>query len=187
MQVGERRALTESSMRYDGLVVAGGRARRMGGGDKSALLVGGRSMRATALTALAGAERTVVVGPGGDALEDPPGGGPVAALAAGLPLVEAPVVVVLAADLPFVTADAVAVLAARANAVAVDDAGRAQYLLAAYRTADLRAAIPPYPDGCSLRSVIDPLAPALVQLGGDPPPWWDCDTPEQLAFARKWR
>ncbi|MGZ4513114.1 MAG: NTP transferase domain-containing protein, partial [Mycobacterium sp.] len=60
------------------------------------------------LDVVAGAGRAVVVGPSRETLrevrwarEQPPGGGPVARLAAGLPLVMAPVVAVLAVDLPF--------------------------------------------------------------------------------------
>jgi molybdopterin-guanine dinucleotide biosynthesis protein A len=100
--------------------------------------------------------------------------------------VTAPIVVVLAADLPFVTSEAVERLVDQASAVAVDDAGRAQYLLAAYRVADLRRAMPPAPSGRSMRSVVDRLGPTLVALTGSPPPWWDCDTPEELEQARMW-
>lgn len=158
----------------------------MGGTDKTAMTVGGRSMLAVARAALAGAGRTVVVGPAGDLIEDPPGGGPLAAVAAGLFRIEAPVVVVLAADLPFVTVDVVETLARQAPAVTVDDGGRAQYLLAAYRTDELRSALPPEPSGRALRSVIEPMNPGLVTFSATPPPWWDCDTPEDLERARMW-
>lgn len=172
--------------RYDGLVIAGGRSRRMGGGDKTALPIRDAPMRTASITALAAAAHIFVIGPDGDLVEDPPGGGPLAAVAAGLARVQAPIVVVLAGDLPFVTLAAVETLVAQASAVAVDDEGRAQYLLAAYRTEELRRALPGNPAGCSLRSVIDALAPARVPLHGDPPPWWDCDTPDDLARARMW-
>jgi len=172
--------------RYDGLVIAGGRSHRMGGGDKTALTVGGRSLREVALLALAGASQRFVVGADGDLVEDPPGGGPLAAVAAGLERVSALTVVVLAADLPFVTAEAVGLLVDQASAVAVDDDGRAQYLLAAYRTGDLRAVMPADPAGKSLRSVVDRLGPTMVKLAGTPPPWWDCDTPDDLDQARMW-
>jgi molybdopterin-guanine dinucleotide biosynthesis protein A len=157
----------------------------MGGGDKTALEVGGRSLRQIAVDALAGACQVLVIGPGGDLVEDPPGGGPLAAIAAGLVRVTAPVVAVLAADLPFVTAEIVTQLVGQATAVAVDDDGRAQYLLAAYRTDDLRAALPADPAGHSIRSVIDQLNPTRVELVGSPPPWWDCDTPEAFDQASR--
>jgi molybdopterin-guanine dinucleotide biosynthesis protein A len=162
----------------------------MGTGSKQLLAVGGRPMIAASLAAVAGARRIVVVGPGGDLVEDPPGGGPVAALAAALTRVTAPVVVVLASDLPFVSAAVVDLLVARAPAVAVDADGRAQPLLAAYRTMGLRQAIPAQPAGAAMRTVVDALAPKarLVEIAaaGAPPAWWDCDTPAQLKQARSW-
>ncbi|GAA1193518.1 molybdenum cofactor guanylyltransferase [Prauserella alba] len=103
---------------YAGLVVAGGEARRLGGVDKPMLEIGGRTLLARSLDALSGADPVVVVGPrragvSGAGIrvrwtrEDPPGGGPVAALAAGLALVDRSRVVVLAADLRGITATAV--------------------------------------------------------------------------------
>jgi molybdopterin-guanine dinucleotide biosynthesis protein A len=114
---------------YDAVVLAGGEARRLGGTDKPALPVGGRVLLDRVLTACAGAGTTVVVGPRRPTArpvrwtrEDPPGGGPLPALAAGLAALEggsAPgavgrgeVVVVLAADLPFLTASTVGSLVA---------------------------------------------------------------------------
>jgi molybdopterin-guanine dinucleotide biosynthesis protein A len=175
---------------YDGVVLAGGQGRRMGIEAKSLLTVGGRPMIAASLAALAGAERTVVVGPGGQVIESPPGGGPVAALAAGLTRVTAPVVVVLAADLPFVTSVTVELLVARVPAVAVDTAGRPQFLLAAYRTTALQRALPDQPDGVAMRAVVARLQPqprlVPITADGEPPEWWDCDTPTQLQQARRW-
>jgi molybdopterin-guanine dinucleotide biosynthesis protein A len=75
----------------DAIVLAGGRGARLGGVDKADLVVGGQTLLERALAATAGANRTVVVGPRRPtsrpvtwAREHPPGGGPVAALAAGL-------------------------------------------------------------------------------------------------------
>ena len=171
---------------FDGLVLAGGRARRMNGADKPALEVSGRPLLESAREALRAAKQTVVVGPGGDITEDPPGGGPLAALAAGLNRCDAPVVVVLAADLPFVTAEVVSLLVEAAPALAVDDQGRDQYLLGAYPTDDLRRLMPITPSGARMRDVIEPLAPRRLELPGWPPPWWDCDTAEELEQARRW-
>ena len=111
----------------DGLVLAGGAGARFGG-DKTAALVGGRSLLGWAVQTFvdAGFGTVVVVGPrlpdersGADEVghagaaapgprlvltrEDPPGSGPVAGLLAGLREVSAPTVLVLAADLPGVT------------------------------------------------------------------------------------
>ncbi|MEU8386531.1 NTP transferase domain-containing protein [Micromonospora sp. NPDC048843] len=101
---------------YAAVVLAGGAARRMGGVDKPALPVGGRPMRDRVLAAVSDATPRVLVGaadavPAGVRVvrEDPPGGGPVAAAAAGLALLDPDVTVValLAADLPLLTRTAI--------------------------------------------------------------------------------
>lgn len=93
---------------YDAVVLAGGAARRLGGADKPGLRVGGRPLLDRVLAACATATTTVVVAeprrtarPVEWAREEPPGGGPLAALDAGLRHVSAEHVVVLSADLPF--------------------------------------------------------------------------------------
>lgn len=95
---------------YAGVVVAGGTAQRLGGIDKPMLDVGGSTLLARSLAALSGADPVVVVGPRRPGIagvvwtrEQPPGTGPVAALAAGLTLVQRSRVVVLAGDLRAVT------------------------------------------------------------------------------------
>ncbi|WP_407551497.1 DUF6457 domain-containing protein [Streptomyces sp. Pv4-95] len=107
---------------YDTIVLAGGAARRLGGADKPALSVGGRPLLDRVLAACPDAAVTVVVGPRRPtsrevrrALEDPPGGGPLAALDAGLRQTSAPTVLVLSADLPFLTAATVRDLLAAAT------------------------------------------------------------------------
>ncbi|MFP5319001.1 MAG: NTP transferase domain-containing protein [Acidimicrobiia bacterium] len=192
----------------DAVLLTGGRATRLGGVDKPSLDVGGLPMVERALRAAsgAGAARVVVVGPdpglpGVAAVtrEEPPGSGPVAALAAGLPFLNAPEVALLATDLPFVTAGAVARLAAAlaaapsttAAAVAVDRHGRDQPLLAVWRTPALRAAV------ASLGPPANRPMKALTAAAGGPvlrvadldggsqaPPWFDCDTADDLARAR---
>lgn len=75
----------------DVIVLAGGAARRLGGVSKGEVLVAGRAMLDHVLDAARGARHVVVVGPPGLArpgvstvLEDPPRGGPVAGIEAGL-------------------------------------------------------------------------------------------------------
>ena len=191
--------------RYDAVVLAGGSARRLGGIDKPARELGGRSLLDRVLDAVREAERVVVVGPVRSTVrsvlwtrEEPPGAGPVPALAAGLAAVRAPLVVVLAADLPFLAADVVRQLLAAVctaptvpGAVVVDDAGASQWLLGCWRTGPLRAALPEPPDPVpspSLRAVMAPLAPLRVRVDADggPPAWYDCDTSEDLAAAQAW-
>jgi molybdopterin-guanine dinucleotide biosynthesis protein A len=182
---------------YDAVVLAGGSARRLGGVDKPALEVGGRALLDLVIAAVDDAGRVVVVGPRRTTersvhwcRERPPGGGPVAALAAGLAEVRADLVVVLAGDLPFVTGDDVRVLLAATaqqdGAVAVDAGGRDQLLLGAWRTDRLRAALPDDPDGARLGAVIARLTARRVTLpaAGRPAPWFDCDTQADLTTAR---
>jgi molybdopterin-guanine dinucleotide biosynthesis protein A len=77
---------------FDAVVLAGGTGRRLGGASKPDVLLAGRRLLDHALTATAGAGRVVVVAPEDVAvpdgvlrtLEDPPLGGPVAGVAAGL-------------------------------------------------------------------------------------------------------
>src|ERR1700722_3239487 len=86
---------------FDAVILAGGQARRLGGADKPALTVGGIPLAAAVAQAAitAGPNRLILVGPPRPALtatvpappgglrtvrEDPPGGGPVPALRAGL-------------------------------------------------------------------------------------------------------
>ncbi|RBY80172.1 molybdenum cofactor guanylyltransferase [Blastococcus sp. TF02-09] len=182
---------------YAALVLAGGRAVRLGGEAKPQLEVGGRTMLAAVLGAVADAERRVVVGPPQPVPEDvvvvreqPPGGGPVAALRAGLPAVGSDVVALLAGDLPFLSAALLGQLRtalAGDGVLVVDDGGRDQFLLGVWRTAALRAALPAPGGPTSLRQVLAPLAVDRLRptvLPGAPPPWLDCDTPADLERAR---
>jgi molybdenum cofactor guanylyltransferase len=181
---------------FDAIVLAGGASQRMSGVPKTALTVGGVPLLARVTAALGAARTVVVVGESVPAAradivcrEEPPGGGPVAGLAAGLLHVRAARVVVAAGDLPFLTAPAVDVLLdalGRADrAVAVDDAGTEQPLLSAWHTAALYGALCRLPSvsGAAMRAVTtDRTIP--VALPGVPPPWWDCDDPAGLARAR---
>jgi molybdopterin-guanine dinucleotide biosynthesis protein A len=183
---------------YTAVVLAGGRAARLGGQAKPQLQVGGRTMLATVLAAVPDATRRVVVGPAQPVPDDvvlvreqPAGGGPVAALRAGLARVESDVVAVLAGDLPFLTAAAIAELRARLRAdgvLVVDDGGRDQLLLGVWRTEPLRAAVGRSCGPTSMRRTLSGLSvdrwrPVVPE--GTPPPWLDCDTPADLARARQ--
>lgn len=134
--------------RIDAVILAGGRATRLGGVSKPDLMVGGRRLLSTAIAAAraAGCDRIVVVGPRDlaapgclRAQEDPPFGGPVAALAAGLAALGgrgSPDLLVLACDMPDADAAVARLVAARrahpdADGVAlVDASGRTQWLAA---------------------------------------------------------
>ncbi|MCX2179225.1 molybdenum cofactor guanylyltransferase [Streptomyces sp. SKN60] len=199
---------------YDALVLAGGAARRLGGADKPGVRVGGRPLLDRVLAGCRDARRTVVVAapratarPVEWAREEPPGGGPVAALDAGLRrLAEpagpgadsdpaAPLVLVLSADLPFFDAAAarllVTTLAAAPDAegaVTVDADGREQPLVAVYRAGALRRALTRAADahggpaGLPLRRVTGELRTVSVPAGGAAS--FDCDTWEDIVTAR---
>ncbi len=98
-------------------MLSGGTGARLGGADKAALEVDGRTLLERALAAVAGADEVVVVGsadrrrrsrresaPVRFVVEDPPGGGPAAGLLAGVGALApgAGLVVVLAVDMPYV-------------------------------------------------------------------------------------
>jgi molybdenum cofactor guanylyltransferase len=182
---------------YTAVVLAGGRAARLGGRAKPQLEVGGRTMLAAVLDAVDDAAERIVVGPRQpvppDVLivrEEPPGGGPVAALRAGLAEVATDVVALLAGDLPFLTAAVIGQLRAALDGdgvLVVDDGGRDQWLLGVWRTAALRTAVSGASGPTSLRKVLAPLSPRRLRPTvdpGQPPPWLDCDTPADLARAR---
>ncbi|WP_039826212.1 NTP transferase domain-containing protein [Nocardia testacea] len=188
--------MPNSPLAPDVIVLAGGRASRMGGVDKPGLVVGGRSMLETALAAVASLGRTVVVGPPRPELaahivqtrEPEPGSGPVAAVAAGLAALGAEPasrIVVLAADLPFLT-DAVIGELVRQSAdfdavFAADPSGRPQYLIGVWRTEPLAARL------AELDSVLNQPMKALVPRRTNIvalPGVDDCDTPGEIAAAR---
>lgn len=176
---------------YDAVVLAGGRARRLGGRDKPGLIVRGATLLDTVLAAVGDAGTVVVAGqerptsrPVRWVREDPPGGGPVAGLVAALPLVVAEVVAVLAADLPFLDAGSVDLLRRalrRDGALLVDDDGRDQLLVGVWRTASLRAAL--QPADTRMSTLLGRLDATRLALPGRP--WFDCDTPADVAVARR--
>jgi molybdopterin-guanine dinucleotide biosynthesis protein A len=182
------------------IILAGGKGSRLGGQDKPCLTVGGRTLLGSVVAAgtAAGARQVVVVGPERPGLdgvsfvgEQPPGAGPVPALRRGLAEASWPWVGLLAADLPFLRQEHLSALVTSAaghhGAVLVDGAGRPQWLVGCWRTEVLRGAATGY-RGSSLRGLLGPLSPVLVSLApapGEPPPWLDCDTPEDLRRARE--
>ncbi|TVT54126.1 molybdenum cofactor guanylyltransferase [Amycolatopsis rhizosphaerae] len=181
-----------------GIVLAGGAARRLSGVDKPMLEVGGLPLLHRAVGALAAASPVVVVGPRRPGLpavrwtrEEPPGGGPLAALAAGLAVLpeteETELVAVLAGDLAAITASTVDRLMAAVGdgsggAVLVDGEGRRQWLIGVWRAAGLRAVLPARPENASLRGVLGALD--IVGVPEKPGESADVDTPEDLRATR---
>ncbi|GGU28053.1 molybdenum cofactor guanylyltransferase [Streptomyces lavendofoliae] len=182
-------------------MLAGGAARRLGGVDKPGVSVGGRTLLDRVLGACRGAGRTVVVGgrratvrPVVWAREEPPGSGPLAALAAGVRHVEADTVVVLSGDLPFLQDGGVRQLAGALadgdaeGVLSVDPDGRDQPLVAAYRTEPLRRELALLATehgnltGLPLRLLVRELR--LLRIPSAPLASFDCDTWEDIATAR---
>ncbi len=143
---------------YDAIILAGGRGERLGGVDKALLEVRGQTLLGYAESATSQAAHVVVVGaprPGFGHMawtsEHPPGGGPAAAVIAGLrSLCEQPTpspwVVLVAVDQPGVVSAVGALLHAAAQApddtealCPYDTDGHPQWLLAAYRRETLEA------------------------------------------------
>ena len=181
---------------YAAVILAGGSATRMGGVPKPELMLGGRSLLRRVREAVPDAEPCIVVG---DVLqrdfllvtEDRPGSGPAYAVAAGLAYVPGdPLVVVLAGDLPFLTGEVTAGLCAAVTdgldgAVLVDHNGRRQWLCGAWRRASIAEALRDVAPGTGVRQALGGLKIAEVSwLDGDLPPWFDCDTPAALEYAR---
>jgi molybdopterin-guanine dinucleotide biosynthesis protein A len=188
---------------YAAIVLAGGEGSRMGGVLKPLLPIKGEPILARVLRAVGDADRIIVVGPqelrpampAGAILtrEDPPGGGPVRGLAAGWALCgqmgdEADEVAVVAADLPFLTHHSLAALRQQPGGTAlyVDDEGRWQSMVSLWRASVLSRALFPVPP----RSMKDLLREAANVTesrwtGSGPPPWFDCDTQEDLALAER--
>lgn len=184
---------------YDAAVLAGGRARRLGGLHKPGVEVGGRSVLWRVTDAVPDAGRLVVVGPSQSlppgavaTRESEPGSGPVPALRAALRHVSAPWLALLAADLPFLRlrdiADLRGLAVSAGGAVLTDGGGHEQWLIGVWDTTALGEAVAGY-DGGSLRGLLGPLRPvrhAAPVSAETPPPWLDCDTMEDIEFARRW-
>jgi molybdopterin-guanine dinucleotide biosynthesis protein A len=185
---------------YDAVVLAGGLARRLEGTDKPALEFGGVTLLDRVIEACAGARSVVCVGPRRSTRravhwtrEDPPGAGPVAALAAGLEFARSPRVLLLAADMPFLSAELVHSLwlasAGYDGAVLTDREGRDQWLAACYRRESLTLAIERLAAerggtaGLSLKRLL-----AGFDLARVPDPEgqsFDCDTWEDVSHVRR--
>ncbi|WP_231916870.1 molybdenum cofactor guanylyltransferase [Nocardioides scoriae] len=175
------------------VLLTGGTGRRLDGADKSALELGGATFLERALAALAAVPDVVVVGdevatsrPVRFVREDPPGGGPAAALLAGLDAVvgDPPTVVVLAVDMPLVSAatvDRLLLSATGDGALLVDADGRRQLLCGVYSTLALRAAAGAVEgrDGLPVRRLLADLdlveVPALAHEASDVDEWADLE------------
>lgn len=181
---------------YNAIVVAGGRSTRLGGTPKALLSNGSVTLLQSTLAAVAHARSCIVVGPDDLPLpeqvhltrEAPPFGGPAAALAAGARFLAtlgnsvAPWTFVLSVDMPHV-AQVLPVLSAAAEQApdALGFMGEAEGILqpltGLYRTQDLIQAATADLHNKSVRALLGPLTPLIVQL--PPGSAADVDTWEQ--------
>ncbi|WP_243074077.1 molybdenum cofactor guanylyltransferase [Microbacterium sp. SS28] len=197
---------SRSGPTFGAILLAGGRASRVGGAVKPLFDVGGRTLLARAVAAArdAGAQPIIVAAPQLDpalevewVLEDPPFGGPVAGIVAALSRSEGWVpepdwTFVLACDLPRIDAAVarlrsdILLLPSDTDGVCLADASsRPQWLTAAYRTPVLRRAASGLPDAgrnASVRDLVHDLAVAALAAPDDLTA--DVDTWEDLHRAR---
>jgi molybdenum cofactor guanylyltransferase len=188
-----------SFRRVTAVVLAGGASQRFAP-DKLAEQVDGKPLLDQTLASLPEEIAVVVVGavrkvarPVIFTSEDPPGGGPAAALVAGVrrALAEpSDAIVTLPADAPL-GGQAAATLLSRLEdepsaeaVVGVDTHGREQPLQLALRLAAAEALVeaagPGGAAGVSARRLLDALRPGLITQELPPAELWDIDTPEQL-------
>ncbi|MFV0463525.1 MAG: NTP transferase domain-containing protein [Nostocoides sp.] len=181
------------------LVLAGGGARRFGG-DKLGAPLHGRPVLDHLLIGLPAQWQVVCVGPRRATprpvrwvREEPPGGGPVAAIAAGAAVVEAGVemVIVLAGDMPEGGALAGLLVASAEHSdgrpgsgepaaawVAVGSDGRPNPLAACFRRSVLSSQLPRDPDGVAARRLLSGLAVEHVSVADEL--LADIDTPADM-------
>jgi molybdopterin-guanine dinucleotide biosynthesis protein A len=172
------------------VALAGGTSRRFGS-DKLAAPLHGSTVLDTVLGTLPPGWPVVVVGPVRECVrpvtwtrEEPPGGGPLAGVAAGVERVATPLVAVVAGDMPYAGPALVTMVAALRTAplevggvVAVDEQGVANPLLAAYRLDALRAALPTPATDRPAKLLLE-VAHVEVRVTG--PAGRDVDTPTDL-------
>jgi molybdenum cofactor guanylyltransferase len=186
--------------RLAGLVLAGGAARRLGGGDKPLLRIGGRSLLERVLSVLAGETEVVAISANGDpsrfatfglpVLSDEQfaGSGPLAGVLAGLDwaaALGAETLLTLPGDTPFVPAGLAAALG-RGPACAESNAKR-HYLVALWPV-ELRSTLRSVLSAGGQRSVgrfaaeIGMRSVPFPALPYDP--FLNVNTPAELAAAR---
>jgi molybdopterin-guanine dinucleotide biosynthesis protein A len=181
------------------VVLAGGRATRMGGGDKALLPLAGATVLEALLNRLTPQARLIAISANGDparfarfnlpVLPDPPWAqGPLAGVSAGLAWaasIGATTLLTVPGDTPFIPTD----LAARLGAAPAwaASAGAVHPLVALWPVAAAETLASWLQDGGSLR-VRDfglELGMRSVAFAGDPDPFHNINTPADLAQAEK--
>lgn len=186
------------------ILLAGGRATRLGGEAKPLLDVGGKTLlqRAVDAAVAAGAAPIIVVGPESPVegevawvREDPPFGGPVAGVVTALSaLAGTPQwTLVLACDLPGageavprLLRDAKLLPADTEGVCLADESSRPQWLTGLYRTTGLRQGVRGLENdgqGASMRELLDGLA--IAAMSAPSRETTDVDTWEDVHAARE--
>jgi molybdopterin-guanine dinucleotide biosynthesis protein A len=177
---------------FNAIIIAGGRATRLGDIDKTALVFNGRTLLQCALDAVRDAKQVAVVGFGielepaaglSQTEEQPRWGGPAAALAAGMHNLRHSRIdytVVIAADMPRVAGAITLLLEAiddeHDGVIAVDSTGTRQQLLGVYRTSELRRVVALAGSAhAAMRAITGPLR--LNELANADELCADVDTP----------
>ncbi|MFC6703789.1 molybdenum cofactor guanylyltransferase [Flexivirga alba] len=174
---------------FDAIVLVGGAGARLGGIDKAAVQLAGRSLVSRPLEAVRDAQTLVVVGHTSAevperavrVVEEPAGSGPAAASVAGLRAIQRPAewTYLIACDLPGAVSAIQLLGAADAGdadgVVLAEPDGRLQWLLGRYRSSALRAAADALGDPAnrSMRALLGDLR--LAELPADDV-WRDVDT-----------
>ncbi|MTB87831.1 NTP transferase domain-containing protein [Aeromicrobium sp. zg-629] len=176
---------------FHAIVLAGGRARRLGGRDKLMVRVGGRTLLEGVVATLPHARSVAIVGARRDleldrevlwVREEPPFAGPLHAVAAGLAALRTQdddEVLILAGDLLRPDLVVTALSQGSGARVAVDPEGRRQWACSRARAGDLARALAATPTAdAALKAVIGALDPLEVPLTAEAVA--DLDTPDDL-------
>ena len=183
--------------RWSALILTGGTSNRFGS-DKSEAILQGKTLIDYLISSIPAGVPVVIVGPARDEFattirvvqEDSPGGGPVAGIAAGLPLIETEYVSVLATDMPYSAALVPLLMKDLSDevdgAIVVDEEGFQQPFSGIYRTLVLKRALEEIApvSGQSMRKLLNQLHVTHVKLSADERHLLvDIDTPEDLIKA----
>lgn len=183
------------------IILTGGRASRLGGVDKASVEIDGIPLVDHVYAAVTGCAPIIAVGPPSTGRagvqvvrEEPPFGGPVAAIAAGLAALDdsdAAETWILACDLPLAPAlverlSRVPLPPGADAVIAVDSDGREQWLAGRYRISSLRQALAHFadPSGNSMRALVGALTLRTIADNGTA---WDLDTWADIEEHRRMR
>ncbi|GGL53891.1 molybdenum cofactor guanylyltransferase MobA [Wenxinia marina] len=194
---------TGNGRRLPAMILAGGGARRMGGGDKGLVLLGERPLLAHVVDRLAPQAGPLALNAGGDparfaafglpVVPDPVDGqpGPLAGILAALEWaagLDAPAVVTVPTDAPFLPADLVDRLSAGPGPAVAASGGRVHGTVGLWPVAlapALRAAL-----AGGTRRVMDWAertgAREVAFAGTEPDPFANLNTPEDVRAAAAW-